>query len=217
MRDVTRAPPEAFGPDDFAAAVGASPKVMADVTRFRDLLADWSRRMNLVGPSALSQFWLRHAFDSAQLLTHAPSARVWADVGAGAGFPGVLLAVLLKGAPGAQVHLIENIGKRCRFLEAVVHELDLPATVHNASAETVRPGPVEVVTARAVAPLGRLLSLTRPLLKGRAVGLFLKGRNVEAELTEAAKTWTFQHTLTPSQSDPQGRVLRIWSVARAPA
>jgi 16S rRNA (guanine527-N7)-methyltransferase len=76
---------------------------------------------------------------------------------------------------------------------------------------------VDVVTARAVAPLGRLLGLTRPLLKGRAVGLFLKGRNVEAELTEAAKTWTFRHTLTPSQSDPEGRVLRIWSVARAPA
>lgn len=191
--------------------------MVADVERFRLLLEDWSGRMNLVGPSARADFWRRHAYDSAQLLALTPEARTWADVGAGAGFPGVILAILLKEVPGAQVHLIETLGKRCRFLNAAVTGLDLPAKVHNLSVEAVRPGPIDVVTARAVAPLDRLLGMTRGILKGRTPGLFLKGRNVEAELTEAAKTWTFQHTLTPSLSDPEGRVLRIWSVSRASA
>ncbi|MDP8915844.1 MAG: 16S rRNA (guanine(527)-N(7))-methyltransferase RsmG [Pseudomonadota bacterium] len=214
---MTAAPPDAFGPAEFAAAAGASPAAVAEVERFRSLLEDWSGRMNLVGPSALAQFWRRHAYDSAQLLALAPGAKVWADVGAGAGFPGVVLAILLKEHPGSRVHLVESLQKRCRFLSAVVDELQLPAVVHNTSSEAVKLGRLDVVTARAVAPLDRLLGLTRNLLTGRAVGLFLKGRNVEAELTEAAKTWTFRHTLTPSLSDPEGRVLRIWSVAHAPA
>lgn len=215
---MTAAPPEpVFGPDEFALATGAGPEVVADLERFRLMLTDWSERMNLVGPSARDDFWRRHAYDSAQLLALQPEARRWGDIGAGAGFPGVVLAILAKSHPGGQVHLVEKLQKRCRFLNTVVDELELPAEVHNASAEAVRLPALDVVTARAVAPLGRLLGMTRTLLRGRTVGLFLKGRNVEAELTEAAKTWTFRHTLTPSLSDPEGRVLRIWSVARAPA
>src|SRR5690606_23717223 len=94
-----------------------------------------NRVMNLVGPATLDIFWSRHAWDSAQLLDLAPEARTWADLGAGAGLPGVVLAILLKGRPGAHVHLIDSMTKRCRFLSEVVGALDLPATVHNARAE----------------------------------------------------------------------------------
>ena len=154
---------------------------MGDLETFRAMLADWNGRMNLVGPSALDDFWLRHAFDSAQLLDLAPRALRWVDLGPGAGFPGVVLAILLKGRPGAVVHLVESMTKRCRFLEAVVAALDLPAEIHNARAEDLAIA-CDVVVARACAPLVRLFGYARPYLKRGAVGLFLKGQDVAAEL-----------------------------------
>lgn len=169
--------------------------------------------MNLVGPSAMAEFWGRHAFDSAQLLELAPDALTWADLGAGAGFPGLVLAVLLKGRPGAQVHLIESTAKRCRFLEAVVAELELPATVHNARAESLSLT-VDIVTARACAPAGRLLEFAWPYLRKGARGLFLKGQDVEAELAEATKSWNFEAELLPSRSSPSGRILSVKRLRR---
>ena len=208
------APPEAaFGPSEFQARTGASDAALADLARFRDLLADWNERMNLVGPSALAEFWLRHAYDSAQLLAHAPEARMWADLGAGAGFPGVVLAILGK-ERRLRLQLVDSLQKRCRFLQAVADELKLPVEIHHARAETFRRKDVEVVTARALAPLPRLLTFAEPLLKSGATGLFLKGEAVEAELTEARKHWTFQHALSPSLSDSRGRILKLWSVSR---
>lgn len=121
----------------FQAATGASDAQVADIETYRLLLADWNTRMNLVGPSAMAEFWGRHAFDSAQLLSLAPDAKVWADLGAGAGFPGLILAILLKDDPDGEVHLVESMAKRCRFLEAVIEALDLPAIVHNARAESI--------------------------------------------------------------------------------
>lgn len=187
---------------------------MADLERFRELLAEWNGRMNLVGPSALAEFWLRHAYDSAQLLGFAPAAKTWADLGAGAGFPGVVLAILRKDQ-GGMVHLVDSLLKRCRFLSAVAEDLVLPVEVHHARGETWKRKGVDILTARALAPLPRLLIYAEPMLKAGATGLFLKGRDVEAELTEARKSWTFRHDLTPSLSDPEGRVLKLWSLARA--
>ena len=208
------APPEAaFGPSEFQARTGASDAAVADLARFRELLADWSERMNLVGPSTLPDFWLRHAWDSAQLLDHAPEAKMWADLGAGAGFPGVVLAILGK-ERRIRLQLVDSLQKRCRFLHAVADELKLPVEIHHARAETFRRKDVEIVTARALAPLPRLLGFAEPLLKTGAVGLFLKGEAVEAELTEARKHWTFQHALSPSLSDSRGRILKLWSVSR---
>jgi 16S rRNA (guanine527-N7)-methyltransferase len=169
--------------------------------------------MNLVGPSTLPDFWLRHAYDSAQLLDHAPDAKMWADLGAGAGFPGVVLAILGK-ERRLRLHLVDSLQKRCRFLQAVADELKLPVEIHHARAETFRRKDVEIVTARALAPLPRLLTYAEPLLKSGATGLFLKGEGVDAELTEARKHWTFQHALTPSLSDSRGRILKLWSVSR---
>ncbi|QUD86644.1 16S rRNA (guanine(527)-N(7))-methyltransferase RsmG [Phenylobacterium montanum] len=206
--------PQAYGPAGFQAAFGATDAQVADLVRFEALLFDWNQRMNLVGPSAQAEFWSRHVLDSAQLLRVAPEALTFADLGAGAGFPGIVLACLLKGREGAQVHLIESMAKRCRFLSEVVRELALPATVHNARAEDVTLK-VDVVTARAVAPLVRLLDYARPYLKRGAVGLFLKGQDVEVELAEASKSWKFESHLTPSLSHTLGRIVEIKKVSRA--
>lgn len=200
--------PEVSDPASFQAASGASDAALADLERFRELLDEWSGRMNLVGPSAMAQFWPRHAWDSAQLLKIEPDAKVWADLGAGAGFPGIVLAILLKDTPGAHVHLVESMAKRCRFLEAVVGTLNLPATVHNSRAETLSLE-VEAVTARACAPLVRLLGFAEPYLRRGAVGLFLKGQDVASELTEATIYWKFDADLTPSLSSTAGHIVRV--------
>ncbi len=207
-------PPEAFGPAEFAAMTGATAERMSELERFRELVAEGNARMNLVGPSALSEFWRRHAFDSAQLLTHAPRACVWADLGAGAGFPGIVLAILLKGVSGARVHLIESMAKRCRFLRETAEALDLDVEVHNARAEDLRLKGIEVVAARACAPLPRLLAFAEPYLKAGAVGLFLKGRDVESELTDARRIWKFHAHLEPSASDSSGRIVRVERLTR---
>ena len=197
----------------FAAAMGASEDQMADLESFRAMLEEWNRRMNLVGPSALADFWVRHAYDSAQLLVLAPRALTWADLGAGAGFPGLVLAILLKGRRGAGVHLVESLAKRCAFLEAVTQALDLPAAVHRARAESLSMT-VDIVTARACAPLPRLLEFAWPYLRKGATGLFLKGQDIEAELAVAKHHWQIEAESIPSLSHASGRILRITRIDR---
>jgi 16S rRNA (guanine527-N7)-methyltransferase len=197
----------------FAAAARATPTQIADIERFRVLLDEWNSRMNLVGPSAMAAFWNRHAWDSAQLLQLAPEALTFADLGAGAGFPGVVLAILLKGRDGACVHLVESMAKRCRFLQAVVDELALAAVVHNVRAEDVKLK-VDIVTARACAPMTRLLQFANGYLERGATGLFLKGRDAVAEVEAAANVWNYQAELLPSRSG-EGHVVRVTGAARA--
>ena len=206
-------PPPVSDAASFAAATCATAAQMADLQAFAGLLAEWNEKMNLVGPSALAEFWSRHAWDSAQLLRLAPEAEVWADLGAGAGCPGIVIAVFLKGREGAQVHLIESMTKRCRFLETVVEALDLPAAVHNERAEDMKLV-VDIVTARACARLVRLLGYARPYLKSGATGLFLKGRDAVAEIEEATAAWTFHYSLTPSLSDPSGQIVIVKGTIR---
>lgn len=211
---MSAAPPEVRDAASFQAATGAGDAQMADLEAFRALLGEWNTRMNLVGPSALAEFWPRHAFDSAQLAALAPDARVWADLGAGAGFPGLVIAILKKvrlhphSGPSPKIHLVESMAKRCRFLSEVVAKLDLPAQVHNARAEDLKI-PVDIVTARACAPLTRLLGYARPYLRGSARAMFLKGRDVEAEIAQALEKWDFAYSLEPSRSDPSGRIVVI--------
>ena len=198
----------------FQAKAGATPQQMADLEAFRVRLGDANSVMNLVGPDSLPDFWNRHAWDSAQLLTHAPEARTWADLGAGAGFPGVVLAILMKGREGAHVWLIDSLGKRCRFLQEIVDALDLPATVIIGRAEEQQVA-CDVVTARAVAPMEKLLGYAQPYFQRGAQGLFLKGERAESELIEARKSWHFDAELAPSQSDVRGRIVTIRSLRRA--
>jgi 16S rRNA (guanine527-N7)-methyltransferase len=201
-------------PAQFLERVGATPARLRDVAFFRARLTEANRAMNLVGDSTLADFWLRHFVDSAQLLWVEPSALVWADLGSGAGLPGLVLAILLKGRPGARVHLIESMTKRCRFLAEMTDALALPAVVHNARAESLNLK-VDMVTARACAPLGRLLAFGWPYMSAGARGLFLKGAEVEAEIAEARRSWRFNAHTTPSLSDPRGRLLSIEELARA--
>jgi 16S rRNA (guanine527-N7)-methyltransferase len=210
------APPEVLEIDDaeaFARATGAGPAAIADLERYRSYLEDWNQRMNLVGPATLPVFWSRHAWDSAQVLPLAPDALVWADLGTGAGLPGIVLAILGKDRPGFHVHLVESMAKRCRFLTEVVDGLSLPATVHNSRAEDLSM-PVDIVTARACAPLSRLLGYARPYLHRGVTALFLKGQDVAAEMEEAAKSWDFEADVLPSQSDARGRIVRVRRLGR---
>ncbi|ESQ80915.1 16S rRNA methyltransferase [Asticcacaulis sp. YBE204] len=197
-----------------------------DLTRFGQILSERNEVMNLVGPATIPHYWSRHVLDSAQLLNHAPDARTWADLGAGAGFPGVVLAILLKhsstdpailspdSSPAGHVYLIDSLAKRCRFLSEIVRELGLPATVINDRAETVSLK-VDVVTARAMAPLPKLLGFAEGFFKRGAEGWLLKGENTDAEIIEAHQHWSFQAEKFPSLSDPRGRVVHIRSVRRA--
>ena len=202
---------EELDPVDAAAfqrLTGCSDAQLADLTRFQALLAEWNAVMNLVGPATIGPYWNRHAWDSAQLLALAPDAKIWADLGAGAGLPGVVLAILLKDTPGAKVHLVESMAKRCRFLRVVADELALPVEIHNARAEELDLK-VDVVTARACAPMVRLLGYAQPYLKRGAAGWFLKGQDVASELAEAATYWKFESDLRPSLSDPRGQIVQV--------
>jgi len=200
--------------ESFAKAAKATPEQMADLGRFLELLTAGNAVMNLVGPASLPDFWNRHAWDSAQLLRLAPNAHTWADLGAGAGFPGLVLAILGKGRDGVHVHLVESMTKRCRFLSQVVAELELPATVHNARSENLSLA-VDIVTARACAPLHRLLGYARPYLLAGAQGLFLKGQDVVSEMSEAARYWEYEADVIPSLSDERGRIVRVRRLGRA--
>lgn len=200
-------------PTEFQTLTGASDAAMADLTAFLAQLTEANAVMNLVGPDSIPDFWNRHAWDSAQLLAVAPEALTWADLGAGAGFPGVVLAILLKGRPGAHVWLIDSLGKRCRFLQTIVDALDLPATVINGRAED-HAVKVDVVTARAVAPMEKLLGYAQGYIRAGAQAVFLKGEKAEAELLEARKVWHLESDLSPSRSDPRGRIVTVRSLRR---
>jgi len=198
----------------FRARANASSEQIADLEAFRLRLVEANAVMNLVGPDSLPDFWNRHVWDSAQLLDLAPEAKTWADLGAGAGFPGLVLSIMLKGRDGAHVWLIDSLSKRCRFLREVVDALSLPATVivGRAEAQSVT---CDIVTARAVAPMDKLLGYAQPYFQRGAQGLFLKGERAESELIEARKSWHFEAELAPSQSDVRGRIVTIRSLRRA--
>lgn len=190
-----------------------TPAQLADLQTLIERLTSANAVMNLVGPDSLPDVWNRHIFDSAQLLDLAPGAGTWADLGAGAGFPGLVLAIFLKHRSDSHVWLIDSLGKRCRFLQEVVEALSLRATVVNGRAEEQRIK-VDVVTARALAPLGRLLGYAQPYLQRGAQGLFLKGEKAEAELIEARQQWQFDSDLSVSRSDPRGRIVSVRSLRR---
>jgi 16S rRNA (guanine527-N7)-methyltransferase len=200
---------------DRAEALRLSPvpsHTAARLDRFAALLFEWQPRMNLVARSTLPHLWTRHIADSSQLLRFAPEARTWVDLGSGAGFPGLVIACALAENAGAVVHLVESTAKKCSFLREAAETLDLPAVIHNQRIEEFTSdfnAPVDVVTARALAPLDRLLALAAPLLKTGTTGIFPKGQDVEAELTAASKYWNIDCVLEPSVTAPASRIVVV--------
>jgi 16S rRNA (guanine527-N7)-methyltransferase len=200
---------------DRARALALTPvsrETEARLDRFAALLLDWQGRMNLIAASTVPTLWTRHIADSLQLLAIAPQARKWADLGSGGGFPGLPIACALADRSSAEVHLIESNKKKAAFLREAVRVTGAPAVVHaERVADFARKfrGDLDAVTARALAPLPELLAIAYPLLKRRAQGLFPKGQDVEAELTQATKCWSIQASLVPSRTDPKSRVVVI--------
>jgi 16S rRNA (guanine527-N7)-methyltransferase len=177
-------------------------------------LGRWQRIKNLVGPGTLPAVWTRHIGDSLQLLAIAPAARRWLDLGSGAGFPGLVLAIALADT-GGSVDLVESNARKCAFLRHAARATGAAATIHEGRIEALAPGFVgqaEIVTARALAPLAQLVAWTEPLLKTGTIGLFPKGREVQSELTEAAKSWRLDADLIPSRTDSEAGIVRIRSL-----
>ncbi len=177
-------------------------------------LRRWQAIKNLVGPATLDRIWERHVIDSLQLLEHAPAARTWVDLGSGAGFPGLVLAIAGQ-ERGLTVHLVESNSRKCAFLRQIARLTGASAIVHEERLEAVIPGFVskaDVVSARALASLTQLLEWTEPMLKTGTTGLFPKGRDAESELTEARKRWTVKADILPSRTDSEARILRITSI-----
>jgi 16S rRNA (guanine527-N7)-methyltransferase len=204
---------------DKAAALKLAPvsrETEARLDRYVALLLEWQTKTNLVAPSTLPHLWTRHIADSIQLVDLAPSARRWADLGSGGGFPGIVLACAMAGTPGASVHLVERIAKKAAFLREAVRVTASPGMVHLAEiGDTVDriTGPVDCVTARALAPLHQLIGFAEPLMRNGAKALFLKGQDVEAELTEAAKYWNIQPRLHQSRTG-DGWIVELTTVER---
>ena len=188
---------------------------------YAELLTRWQRVKNLVAPSTLPEIWTRHIADSAQILKLAPTARRWADFGSGAGFPGLVVAICLADTTGVEIHLVESNARKCAFLREVARECGAPATIHNGRIEDVAPtlNSIDVVTARALAPLPRLIEMGRILIDGGAMAIFLKSRG---ELTEAAGfDPTYDVTIVPSLTSEDGRIVLLRTkaakAAEAPA
>lgn len=210
-------------PDSALAAFDVSRETRERLGIVVEELRRWQKAKNLVGPSTLSQIWSRHVADSLQLVALAPEARRWLDLGSGAGFPGLPIAIVLSassgGEPAPMVACVESNAKKCAFIRHAARLTAAPVEVRNARIEDVVGsfvGRVDVVTARALAPLSQLLAWTYPLLTTGVVGLFPKGDQAGAELTEARKSWKFEVEEFDSATDPRGRILRIAKLAPAP-
>jgi 16S rRNA (guanine527-N7)-methyltransferase len=199
---------------DKAAALALTPvshETEVRLDAYVDLLLQWQAKTNLVASSTLQNLWTRHISDSLQLLTLAPGAKIWVDLGSGGGFPGVVLACAMAGTAGAMVHLIERNAKKGAFLREALRITGAAGTVHLADIGDYVDsflGPVDCVTARAVAPLHQLAGFAEPLVRKGAKSLFLKGQDVEAELTEATKYWKITPHLYPSLTG-QGWIVEL--------
>jgi 16S rRNA (guanine527-N7)-methyltransferase len=222
MADTHRAPAPAPGVqsadrDRALALTPVSRETAGRLNQVVALLLTWQSNINLIAPSTVAAVWTRHVADSLQLLGLAPKARIWVDLGSGGGFPGLAIACALAEVPGAAMHLVESNSKKAAFLREAVRLARLPATVHAERIERFAPRfaeSVDVVAARALAPLPKLLAYAEPLLERGAQGLFLKGQDVEVELTEASKYWKIEASLVPSKTSPDGRIVVVQRARR---
>jgi 16S rRNA (guanine527-N7)-methyltransferase len=211
-RGKPKLPNTLFGPEEFAEKTGVSRETLSRLKAYADMLADWNARHNLVSARSLEDVWQRHFWDSAQLVPLIPpAAKTLADLGSGAGFPGLVLAEMLRGR--VAVSLYEATGKKSAFLAAAAERMQLPVTIHNQRMEDAPARAYDVVTARACAPLPTLLKYAQRFTGPNSVCLLLKGQNVGSELTEAHKSWRMKARQIPSLTDPSGVILEITELA----
>lgn len=197
--------------EGFARITHVSRETLSRLEDYVRLLSAWNNRINLVGRNTIGDVWQRHILDSAQILHHLrPNSRTIVDIGSGAGLPGLILSILGM----SEVHLVESDRRKGIFLAEAIRLTRAPATLHVRRAETMMPMPVDVVTARACASLGDLLDLAQPFIGPHTICLFLKGKGVAAELTEAAKDWNMLAETLPSVADKSGCILKVEGVSR---
>jgi len=198
---------DALTAETCAEILSVSRETLERLRAYVDLLTRWNERINLVSATSLADVWRRHILDSAQLVRHIPrGAQVLVDLGSGAGLPGLILGIL--GVP--DVHLIEADQRKAAFLREAARVTKAPATVHAARIESVAPFPVDVLTARALAALPQLLERSAPFMSQNTVCLFLKGQDLDDELTAAQKKWIMPRTqILASLADPTGYILRV--------
>jgi 16S rRNA (guanine527-N7)-methyltransferase len=195
--------------DDFSRLIPVSRETLDRLSLYAELLIKWQARINLVGPATLPDLWRRHFLDSAQLAAHLPAGPVL-DLGSGAGFPGLVLAILGHGP----VHLVESDQRKCAFLREAARLTGAEAVIHSQRIESLEKFPVAAVTARALASVAKLLEWAEPFLGPGTACLFLKGQRCDEELTEAAKQWHITIERIPSLSDPSGLILHLREVHR---
>ena len=196
---------------EFQAQTGVAADTLARLEVLVALLGKWQARINLVGGGTLADAWRRHVLDSAQLVPLLPAAaRTVVDLGSGAGFPGLVLAIL--GVAG--VHLVESDGRKCAFLQEAARATGAAVAIHRARAESAPPLVADAVTARALAPLPNLLDLAERFLAPHTICVFPKGRGAEEELTETQKTWMMTATRIASITDPDATILKLQGISR---
>jgi 16S rRNA (guanine527-N7)-methyltransferase len=204
----TRVP---LGPGGFQKLTNVSRETLDQLIRYVDLLTAWNARINLVGRNTIGDVWRRHVLDAAQLYPHIPQGtRLLIDLGSGAGLPGLILSIL--GVP--EVHLIESDARKAVFLREAARVTGSAVSVHAVRIDRVKPLVAQVVTARALAPVMELLEISERFRTPDTVCLFLKGENVQEELTRAAKQWNMTARQSPSLSDPSGCILRLENISR---
>lgn len=199
-----------MSPEEFASRADVSRETLDRLKIYAGMVERYQRAINLVSKSTLPDIWRRHFLDSAQIFPElTQDHRRLLDIGSGAGFPGLVLAIL-----GARdVHLCESDQRKAAFLREAARATDTDITIHSSRVETVSPLDVDIVTARALAPVDVLLDYSRPHLRDDGTCLFLKGRAIEKELTTARERWNMAETLIPSWSDPEGCLLRLEGIS----
>jgi len=209
--------PPSFEPIDtpqrFASRFNVSRETIERLMVYEALLKQWQQGVNLVAPNTLAHIWQRHFADSAQLLAHAPQAAKWLDLGSGAGFPGLVIAICTANREDSHVHIVESNARKCAFCQEVVRETGCSVEIHQTRIESLSRADkvigAEIVTARALAPLDNLYKLASHFFGPGTTGLFLKGRQVSQELEEAAKNWDSEVQLHPSLTDARARIVEV--------
>ncbi len=203
---------DGFGPEDLTDYVDVSRETLDRLRVIVGELDAWRRKTNLIGPSEFGRVWRRHILDSIQLLPYIPAAGKTVDLGSGSGFPALVLAAGVSD-PDAEITMIESVGKKCAFLRAAIAAANLPAKVIQGRVESIKHADAQCVTARAFAPLPKLIEYAEPWFSKGAYGVIPKGRRWQEELTDAKESWRFAYEAIPSVSG-DGAILKISEVSR---